>query len=107
MCGGRKEVTACWMKECGERWNDSLVNTLPFSAHTLECMLPSVKHFSYFLAGSGLACSIATNHCHAILHLFQKRHSKLYKSVKTNSNFLLVLGNNDVNAYVILPNRRE
>ena len=85
-------------EEVKETGNDSLVSTLPFASPTLQGMLPTVAHFSYFPAGSSLACSVDINPRSRYLHLF-KKHSKLYKNVKTKFYFVLVLDNNDLNAH--------
>jgi hypothetical protein len=86
-------------EEVQETGNDLLVNTLPYASPTLQGMLPTTAHFSYFPAGSSLPCSVTINHRHATLCLF-KKHSELYRNVKTRFNFLLVLHNNDPNAHM-------
>jgi hypothetical protein len=92
-------------EEVRETGNDLLVNTLPFVSPTLQGMLPTAAQF-YFPAGSSLPCSVAIINA-ILMYICSKKHSKLYKNVKTKFNFFLVLDNNDLNAHAIFPNRCE
>lgn len=66
-------------EEVRETGKDLLVSTLPFASPTLQGMLPTAAHFSYFPATSSLPCSVAINHHRSTLYLFKKAFQTVQK----------------------------